>query len=71
MAGGSTGPRRFLGVRLDCAAAYVRAYPNRAGTEYLARCPKCLKSIRFPIGPGGTGQRMFVADCGRDARFLA
>jgi hypothetical protein len=55
--------RPWLGVRFACSGAYVRVYRNAAGTEYLARCPRCGKSVRFAVGPGGTGQRFFEVRC--------
>jgi hypothetical protein len=66
--GGQTGAsepggRPWLGVRFACSGAYLRVYRNAAGTEYLARCPRCGKSVRFAVGPGGTGQRFFEVWC--------
>lgn len=63
--------RPFLGVRLVCAGCYTRAYRNPQGTAYEGKCPKCLKTIRFPIGSGGTSCRFFLADCKRDPRILS
>jgi hypothetical protein len=51
----------YLGVRFECCGAYARVYRNRAGDAYEGRCPKCLKPIRFEIGPGGTSSRFFTA----------
>ena len=62
-AGQSGGPRPWLGVRFGCSGAYVRVYRNAAGTAYLARCPRCGKSVRFRVGPGGTGSRFFEVQC--------
>ena len=55
--------RPWLGLYFRCAGQYVRAYRNSAGTAYSARCPKCCQTIRFPVGPGGTNDRMFEVDC--------
>jgi hypothetical protein len=59
----TAGERPWLGVRFACSGAYLRVYRNAAGTEYLARCPRCGKSVRFAVGPGGTGQRFFEVRC--------
>ena len=53
--------RKFIGVRFDCCGSYARVYKNRAGDAYEGRCPKCLKPIRFEIGPGGSSARFFSA----------
>jgi hypothetical protein len=53
----------FIGVRLDCANAYVRCYKDRKGRAYTGRCPKCFKALRFAIGAGGTSARFFAGDC--------
>jgi hypothetical protein len=55
--------RPWLGVKFACSGAYLRVYRNAAGTEYLARCPRCGKSVRFAVGPGGTAQRFFEVKC--------
>ncbi len=60
--GGLTG-RPWLSLWFRCSNTYVRAYRNAAGTGYMGRCPKCAKTIRFMVGPGGTGQRTFEVSC--------
>ncbi len=52
---------RFLGVHFACCDAYSRVYVNRARTAYVGHCPRCAKRVEFPIGPGGTDARFFVA----------
>lgn len=50
----------FLGIQFNCCGVYGRAYQNRAGTGYEARCPKCLRRITFQVGEGGTDARFFT-----------
>lgn len=57
---GRGGAGRFLGVQFDCCGVYGRAYLNREGTAYEARCPKCLRRITFRVGEGGTDTRFFT-----------
>lgn len=57
----ATGPGGFLGVNFACCGVYARVYPNRDKTAYEGRCPKCLRSVRFLIGPGGATDRFFTA----------
>ena len=52
---------KFIGVRFQCCGSYARAYLNRAGTTYLANCPRCSKPVRFKVGPGGSDARFFEA----------
>lgn len=60
----SRGVRPFLMVTFRCANAYQRVYRAADGTHYLARCPKCGKSVRFLVGEGGTSKRSFDVSCG-------
>lgn len=53
--------RPFLGVKFDCCGVYSRVYLNRAGDAYEGRCPRCVRSIRFGVGPGGSSSRFFSA----------
>ncbi len=59
--GGARG-RPWIGVLFDCCGAYTRVYRNAEGTAYVGRCPRCLRSIRLRVGPGGTAARFFVAE---------
>ena len=49
----------FLGVMFNCCSVYTRIYKNKDGTAYVGRCPRCLKSVRIPVGEGGTSERFF------------
>ena len=53
-------PSRFLGIQYDCCGVYGRAYLNREGTAYEARCPKCFRTVKFRVGDGGTDSRFFT-----------
>ena len=57
------GPRPSIQVWFECAAAYQRVFRHVDGSSYHARCPKCGESIRFKVGPEGTGQRTFRVSC--------
>lgn len=61
--GSGAGGRPWIGVRFLCAGAYVRVPRNKDGTAYLAMCPRCGKTVRFRVGPGGTEQRFFEVGC--------
>jgi len=55
--------RPWLGIKFTCAGAYQRIYRSADGEKYLARCPRCGKSIIFRVGDGGTNQRFFDVSC--------
>ena len=55
------GSKPWVGVRFDCCGVYTRLYRNSEGTAYEGRCPRCLRSVRMLIGPGGTDSRFFTA----------
>jgi hypothetical protein len=61
MPGRAAETSKFLGVHFACCDAYARIYPNRERTAYVGHCPRCAKRVEFPIGPGGTDARFFVA----------
>ena len=62
----TTGPiknkKKFLGVHFRCCNLYQRIYCNNNATAYEGRCPRCGKSVRIPIGEGGTSSRFFEAN---------
>lgn len=51
--------RPYLGINFSCCGVYARIYKTARGDAYAGHCPRCLKPIRVPIGPGGTNQRIF------------
>lgn len=57
--------RPWLGVRFTCSGQYQRVYRNVAGTEYVARCTKCSKCMKFRVGSGegASDQRFFNVSC--------
>jgi hypothetical protein len=55
--------RPWIGLRFVCAGAYQRVYRNPQGTAYIATCPRCGRSLRIDVGPGGTNQRFFDVSC--------
>ena len=60
-AAASTG-RPFLSVLFNCCQVYQRVYRSVDGRDYQGRCPKCGRSVKFVVGPGGTGERSFVVE---------
>ena len=55
----AAGSRPFLSVHFACCNVYLRLYRAPGAAEYAGRCPRCGKSVRFPVGEGGTDARTF------------
>lgn len=53
--------KNYLGIMFNCCSTYGRIYKNKEGTAYVGRCPRCMRSIKVPIGKEGTSQRFFNA----------
>lgn len=54
--------RPFLSVLFACCNVYQRVYRDSSEAAYMGRCPKCGRSVRFPIGQGGVATRFFRAE---------
>lgn len=52
----------FLGIMFTCCNIYGRIYKNKDGTAYVGRCPRCMRSVKVPVGEGGTNRRFFSAE---------
>lgn len=52
----------YLGIMFNCCNVYARIYKNKQGTAYVGRCPRCMRTIKVPIGEGGTNTRFFNAE---------
>ncbi|HEY2584750.1 MAG TPA: hypothetical protein VGI81_03170 [Tepidisphaeraceae bacterium] len=55
-------PRPFLSVLFACCNVYQRIYKVESENAYRGLCPKCGRSVHFPIGQGGTAARFFQAE---------
>lgn len=55
--------RLYLRIFFRCSGQYARANPTSDRCAYQARCGECGKTVTFPIGPGGTGERFFTVSC--------
>lgn len=51
--------RPYLQVYFECCRVYLRVYRHHSGRYYEARCPRCMRQMRFSVGPGGTSARRF------------
>lgn len=51
----------FLGIMFNCCGVYGRIYKNKENTAYVGRCPKCMRTVKVPVGEGGTNVRFFNA----------
>jgi hypothetical protein len=61
-AGRAPSARPFLSVLFACCNVYQRVYRDPSEPAYVGRCPKCGRSVRFPIGQGGVSTRFFRAE---------
>lgn len=53
--------KNYLGILFKCCNTYGRIYKNKDGTAYTGRCPKCMRTLKIPVGDGGTNRRFFNA----------
>jgi len=51
--------RPYIGVQFECCNVYTRVYRPEHRNFYLARCPKCGKSVRFEVSEGGSQSRIW------------
>ena len=54
--------RKFLGIWFECCHVYGRLYPNKDGTKYIGRCPKCMRVLNVEIDANSakaTNRRFF------------
>lgn len=51
----------YLGIMFNCCSVYGRIYKNKDGNAYVGRCPRCMRTIKIPVGEGGTSRRFFNA----------
>jgi hypothetical protein len=54
--------RPYLCILFKCCNAYARIYKTSDSRAYAGHCPRCARAVRVPIGPHGTGERLFIAE---------
>jgi hypothetical protein len=54
--------RPWLSVLFNCCGVYQRVYRHATRDEYVGRCPKCTRAVKFVVGDEGTTSRSFVVD---------
>lgn len=54
--------RPFLSVLFACCNVYQRVYKDPSENAYRGGCPKCGRSVHFPVGQSGTAARFFRAE---------
>lgn len=52
--------RPYLRVLFECCNVYQRIYRDPSGRFYQGRCPRCLRPVRWIVGPNGTRARDFL-----------
>lgn len=53
--------RPYIGVLFECCGVYARIYRRPGQPFYFGRCPRCLRTLRVNVGPGGSQERIFRA----------
>ncbi len=53
--------RPFIGVLFECCNVYTRIYRAPGTVAYRGVCPRCRRTVVLPVGPEGTGERIFRA----------
>ena len=54
--------RDYLRILFACCNVYQRVRVPTDRATFDARCPKCLRPIRFRLAPGGSADRTFVVE---------
>jgi hypothetical protein len=54
--------RPYLSILFKCCNVYASIYKAADGKAYSGHCPRCARTVRVPIGPGGSTNRVFIAD---------
>lgn len=50
----------YLSIMFECCNVYLRVYRDPDGKSYQGRCPRCLRTVSFRVGSGGTAARAFA-----------